>query len=275
MEETMEVIGTEGTTPTTETESVADSAAAQEATETTAGAQETEGGEGTTPPPEEDGASAQAAEDDTGTANAFVLPVRFNHEDRGLSLEEARTYAQKGMRMEGMLDKLQVIAAANGQSVEQAVDHLFDAFERTHRKEILERVGGNEEAADALMEKKRSEWNVAVKTASDAAAQAEKDERSTLEARLAADFAEVKAAFGDTYPEFKDIPQAVINDAIKNKRGLFDALLRYRHTEAGKIEANKKTQEKAVAASAGSQADRPSADPGLDSIDRAFFSALG
>lgn len=277
MSENMEVIGTEGTTPTVETESTEESAAevAQETVETTVGTDETDTGEGTTPPVEEEAASAQEAESTTGDeSEPFTLPVQFNHEHRELTLDEARTYAQKGMRAEAMLDKLQLIASANGKTVEQTVNDLFGAFERSHRNEILQRVGGNEEAADALMEKKRQEWNVASQTARETEKQAEQDSRKALEDRLAAGFADIARDFPE-YDQFKKLPREVVQDAIKNGRDLYDSLLRYKHAESRRVNANKQAQEKAAAASVGSQASTATEDPKLDSIDRAFFSALG
>lgn len=278
MSENMEVVGTELAMPEVAAESTAESAAAQETVETTVGTENADAGEGTTPTAEADTGTAQEAEDTTGEEPAFVLPVQFNHENRELTLEEAQTYAQKGMQfdsMSPMLDKMRTIAAAQNISMKDMVDNLWGAFERSHRQEILQRVGGNEEAADALMEKKRSEWNAAFETAKSTEAQAEQDSRKALENRLMEGYTEIRETFPNEYPEFKNIPQAVVNDAIKNNRSLLDALLRYRHKEGVKIEQNKQTQQRAAAASAGSRVDKPTDDPGLDSIERAFFDALG
>lgn len=274
MEESMEVFGTESTTSTAATESAEAVTQATETAETTVGSDETTAGEGTTPP---DGAEDGTAQGSADTA-AFVLPVRFCHESRELSLEEAQSYAQKGMQLDSItptLDKIRTMAAAQNITMNDMVENLWSAFERQNRQEILERVGGNEEAADALMEKKRTEWNAAFENAKTAEKNAEKSERETLENRLMQGYTEVREAFPHEYPEFKNIPQAVVNDAIKNNRGLLDALLRYRHKEGAKVEQNKQAQERAATASAGSQSDKPTGNPTIESIEQAFLSALG
>ncbi len=278
MDENMKIVGTESTTSTAAMESTDDSAVAQETVDTTVGTDDVDVGEGTTPPTATGDGTAQEAENTAGGETSFLLPVQFNHESRELNMEEAREYAQKGMQLESMapmLDKMRTIAAAQNISMKDMVDNLWGAFERSHRQEILERVGGNEEAADALMEKKRSEWNTAFETAKSTERQAEADSRKALENRLLEGYTEIREVFPGEYPEFKNIPQAVINDAIKNNRGLLDALLRYRHKEGGKVEQNKQAQARAAGASVGSQVDKPSADPMLDDIERAFFTALG
>lgn len=277
MSENMEVVGTELAMPEVEAESTEESTAVQETVETTVETEEAAVGEDATPPAEEDTGTAQDAEDTT-SEGAATIPVPYNHGMREMTADEAVPYIQMGLKMEEIkpeIEMLRTIAAANGQTFGDTVRNLWGAFERSHRQEILQRVGGNEEAADALMEKKRSEWNAAFETAKSTEAQAEQDSRKALENRLMEGYTEIRETFPNEYPEFKNIPQAVVNDAIKNNRGLLDALLRYRHKEGVKIEQNRQTQQRAAAASAGSRVDKPTDDPGLDSIERAFFDALG
>lgn len=262
MSEQMEVVGTESTTSMAATENAEDGAAAQPTAETTVETNGTAVGEGITPPSAgEDGTTQQMAGNDN---SAITIPVQFNHESRELSLAEAQTYAQKGMKLDAMspmLDKLRLVAAANGRTLEETVEDLYGAFERSHREEILQRVGGNEEAAEALMEKKRSEWSAGSEAAKNAAQKAEENSRQALTDRLAGEFAEIKADFPEI-TQFSEIPKQVVNDAITNGRNLYDAYLRYQRKEGKKVENNQQAQQRAAAASTGSKSDLPSeADP--------------
>lgn len=59
--------------------------------------------------------------------SAFCLPVKFNKQDYQLTLEEATTYAQKGMKfdtVEPMLEKLKTLAEGHGLGVRELVDTL-------------------------------------------------------------------------------------------------------------------------------------------------------
>ncbi len=253
MSEQMEVVGTESTTSMAATEGTETGAAASAQVETTVATDENVNGEGTTPPQAEtEGATQQTAGTDD---NAVTIPVQFNHEIREVPLEEAQPYIQKGMKLDALaptLDKLRLIAAANGRTLEETAEDIYGAFERQHREAILQQVGGNEAAADALMEKKRGEWQAGFEAAKSTAAKAEEDSRQALAERLASEFAEVAKDFPEMQ-QFADVPQEVVNDAVKNKRNLYDAFLRYRQRESVKATQNQQAQQRAAAASTGSQ----------------------
>ncbi len=54
-----------------------------------------------------------------------MIPVRYNHESRELTLEEAQALAQKGLKFDELsptLDKIRYLAAANQKSVQEMVD---------------------------------------------------------------------------------------------------------------------------------------------------------
>ncbi len=249
-EEIMEVTAAEDTTPeATETESTAEDEAA---VETTAETEAEEQPEGTTPT--ETQAEEEAQEPDT-----FVLPVKFRHETRDLSTEEATRYAQLGMLRESeqeMMDQLAMMASARGQSPAEFVAAWSRAEERHLLESKLQITGGNEEEAQKLLkydlEQRRAACNARAAQEQEQEAAAER----SLTDRLAAEFAELR----EEYPEVTDygtIPQEVVNDAVKNGRHLLDAYLRYERREGKKIEKNRAAQAAAAKASTGSMADHP------------------
>lgn len=70
---------------------------------------------GTTP-------DAESTED---VQQPITIPIQFNHESRELSLEEAQSLAQKGLKFEELsptLEKIRFLAAANGKSMQEMVD---------------------------------------------------------------------------------------------------------------------------------------------------------
>ena len=82
-------------------------------------------------PPEDSVVTADAIaperSDEGLQEDAFRLPVKFNKQDYHLTLEEATTYAQKGMKfdtVEPMLQKLKTVAGANGLGVRELIDAL-------------------------------------------------------------------------------------------------------------------------------------------------------
>ncbi len=271
MSEQMEVVGTESTTSMAATEGTETDAAALGAVETTVATEGKASGEGTTPPPAEtDGATQQTAEDD----NPMTISVPFNHENRELTLAEAQSYAQKGMKMDALtptLDRLRLMAAADGKSLKNFVEDLYGIFEDHHRSDILRECGGNETAADALMEKKRAEWNAGFTAAKDAEAKAEEDGRKALEDRLASEFLEIANVFPEI-KEFADVPKEVVHDAVKNGRNLYDAFLRYQQKESKAATQNQQAQQRAAAASTGSQADTSN---GVSAATAALLGGLG
>lgn len=65
---------------------------------------------GTTP-------DAESTED---VQQPITIPIQFNHESRELSLEEAQSLAQKGLKFEELsptLEKIRFLAAANSRSI--------------------------------------------------------------------------------------------------------------------------------------------------------------
>ena len=177
-----------------------------------------------------------------GDGQPIVIPVRYNHESRELTLEEAQALAQKGLKFDELsptLDKIRYLAAANQKSVQEMVDALVD--------------GGNEALAKRLYEAEKDKWSARYANAREEEAKAPEKDRAGLTERLANEFVELKAEFPDV-AEFKQVPQPVVDMAVNKGISLTDAYLRYQHANARKASAAKAAQEAASKASPGPQA---------------------
>ena len=188
------------------------------------------------------------------TPAPVMVPVKFRHEQRDLTMEEATRYAQLGLLREAeqpMLETLALMAAGRGQSVQEYVAALSASEEKFLLKEKLEITNGNEEEAQKLLQYDLDARRAACADRVRQEQEAEQQAEQTLTERLAAEFVELQQEYADI-GEFSTIPQEVVNDAIRNKRHLLDAYLRYQHREGKKIEQNRAAQAAAAAASTGS-----------------------
>lgn len=250
MDEFMEAVETEGTTPTPTAESATDEAVADTQPEQ----QPETDGAGTTPPPAtDDAATAQPTEE----ASPVTIPVRFNHEDRELTVEEATTYAQKGMAYDQMtptIDKIRMLAAGCGKSMEEMVDALVEASDNNLRARLLEEAGGNQSVADRLYELEKGKRDAAYTSHRQAQERAEQESRARLDERLAEEFGELKAEFSEL-TDFKKVPREVVSEAIKKNIPLYHAYLHYEHKNAKAAAQNARQQAQAAAATTGSRAD--------------------
>ena len=127
------IVTEQSTTSAPETESAA---AAEETTaaptEETVTEDAAPADESTTSPAEDAPAETQEAE-----APAFVLPVKVNHEERELTLEEATRYAQLGIAQEPVIARMKRIATDCGKSL------FFLGFGRSLVKTCLANSYGN------------------------------------------------------------------------------------------------------------------------------------
>lgn len=87
------------------------------------------------------------------TDSAFV-EVKFNKELKRLSLDEAATLAQKGMKFElvaGELERLKKLSAAEGMSVGDYLTHIETKRSDRRREELAEKCGGDTALAEKLL----------------------------------------------------------------------------------------------------------------------------
>lgn len=273
-----DILQAEETAAAAVTEAAAEDTAPAEAAEETA-----EEGAGA---PEEDAATAAPEQTDgtgdtgAGEAPPFQLGVQFHDEHRTLTEEEAVGYAEKGMlydELTPMLDKLRLMAAGCDKTLPEMVDELMASHDNARLQQLMTETGGNEEIAKRLLQAEQAERQRTFERKQAESATAEKSQREQLTQRLAAEYVEAAKEFPEL-KEFKDLPESVVNTAIRSGIHLMDAYGRWRRAEDRKIGAAKETAAKAAASSTGSQKDIPpqnDPDPVLAALDRGLNAALG
>ncbi len=189
----------------------------------------------------------------TTPPNAPTLTVKYNHESRTLTAEDAARYAQMGMKYEALhptVERLTALAASRQQTLAQYVT----AAEADARQQLLAQY--TDELGDPT-----------------AAAARVADESLTAETtRLEGELAELAAA-GVAVTAVEQLPDAVRADARAHSRTLLDAYLRYQWQEGRAREQARADAETAAAAAVGSQSAPPPADS-TDSLAHAMVRGL-
>lgn len=182
---------------------------------------------------------------------APFLTIQYNHEDRNLTQEEAKTLAQKGVAYDSMYNSISRAAALKGVDVKTFIESFEKAQDEAYREELIEKYGEDDmETVDTLMEVYQSKKETKVKSALEAEQQRLRDQQTTLESRLATEFIELQKEFPEI-DKFDKLPNAV-KTAAANGQDLLSAYLRHRHSEQKKIDAAKNTQQAAKNSSTGS-----------------------
>lgn len=229
-----------------------------------------------------DGDAGDGKTSDTGTsreaaaAPAFTVPVKYNKQYRELTPDEASVYAQKGMKYESLephLAKLRLIGQQTGLSLEKILDGVYQASENLARKRILEQTGGNQALADQLMEarqlKNKSAYDAMLSHAQQTAENQKKDNNQ----RLAAEFQELRAACPEL-DRIDDLPDSVLQAALRSGRDLLSEYLRYQHTQSRRVKEAAAQGEKARNAAVGSLAGDAAPDdtPALSAMLKGVWS---
>lgn len=255
---------------------------------TTAPDDTTAGGEDTTPNTEAaESDDAQTAEPnevidettddgsidaDTGGADEPTLLIRFNHEDRHLTMAEAATLSQKGLAYEDTVSAVRQLAASRGQTVKEFLAKLSEAQEAADLDRLKRDCGGNEEAARRLLNVEKEKVAGAVqKMLDDEKAESEADIQAERE-RIVTQFNELQEMFPDEIKAVKDIPKKVIQIASEKKISLTDAYLRFKHQNATRAAQNAAQAKKAATASAGTM--KTEQDNGADSSISAMMRGI-
>lgn len=223
-------------------------AAVEEVNETPEGAPAgEEGAENTTESGEQ---SANAPEEEV---NEPFLEIRYNHESKGLTRDEAVTLAQKGMHYEGAYKTLERVAALKGQSVKDFLSGIETAQDEAYRQELIGKFGDDEDTVNKMMEL----YQINKQKTLDAVALKREEEKTqaeqTVNERLAAEFTEMLGEF-DGLTDFASLPSEV-KQAAMDGMSLSHAYLKYLHRENKKIAAQKASEEAAAKKSTGSMAD--------------------
>lgn len=214
---------------------------------------------------------------DNGPEVAPFMTIRYNHEDRHLTQEEAVTLAQKGVAYDDMYKTISRAAALKGTDVktfiknfEKAQDSFEKAQDDAYREELIARYGEDDmETVNSLMELYNRKKESTIKAAEEAEAQKQREQQTTLESRLADEFITLQKEFPEV-EKFEALPKSVVSAAAKGQ-DLLSAYLLYQHTENKKAEAAKKTAEAAKNASGGSMSSTPETS---SSISEAFIRGL-
>lgn len=198
------------------------------------------------------------------TATPPTVRIKFNHEERELSLEEAATLAQKGLKLESELEKLRTapeytvidrMAKASGMTREQYIAQV-DQMEadRARREaedairqqypdapdELVRETVTNRQAAEAERERHQKEAEEALrqKLMEDARAEAQNRDMN---------------AFLEAYPDMRDFEHDIPTEVWEKVRGGESLLPAYRAYENEKLRAeveqlrqNEKNRERAV-----------------------------
>ncbi len=204
------------------------------------------------------------------------LKVRFNHQDRTLTHEEAVAYAQKGLKYDSiapMLQDLSYLAAINGKTAAELIQEYIHAGEALYRHALEDKYGEDTEIINLMMERYRvqnkAKYERSENDRRNAERAIEEKARMALEERLAGDFAELQKDF-PAIKSFAELPKEVKQEAVGG-RDLLTAYLLYRHREEKKTAAAKQTEAAAVRASAGKMG---SADEQDDPLMAAFLKGL-
>lgn len=171
------------------------------------------------------------------------ISVKFRHENRDMTREEAIAFAQKGLlydHINPIFNKLDYLAAQKDISVGELVTSLLEADENAHRQELIERYGEESKAVEELMElyrnKSGEKYQKVLADRQKAEAKAEQKANLDRQTSLAEQFAKLQ----EEVPEIatvKDIPQTVLSLADKNKIDLVSAYLLHKHREEKRIAA--------------------------------------
>lgn len=204
------------------------------------------------------------------------LKIRFKHKDIELNSEDAINYAQKGMKYDEiapMLDDLSYLATIKDKKPHELLKEFIRFEEENYRESLIERVGDDEEAVEALMEKYRNGNKSKFEKAQSDLKKAEEEEElkavEALEGRIATEFGELSQNF----PEIKsitDVPHEVLKEAEKGTK-LYYAYLAHRHKEGQKVDKAKQTANVNSKSTAGSMSASGDTEDGVLS---AFLNGL-
>lgn len=127
----------------------------------------------------------------------MTIPVRYNHEDRELTLEEATRYAQLGLQQDAQLQRLNRLAADNDKTLQQLIGDLEQSYREQVYAGLLEECGGNEAVARRLLDAEMKEKDAAYATRQQEAAKSAEDAKAARQEKLAGELQELM----DEFPE--------------------------------------------------------------------------
>ena len=136
------------------------------------------------------------------------IPIKFNKEERELSVEEAASLAQKGLKYDMItpdFDRLRSLAQQNGKSVGEFLSMVEGNLKKERRDEILSKCGGNEELTDNFI---------------------------SMEEKLSSDDGQLKELM-EFFPEisgYDELPEEVTTRSREKGSRILDEYLRHLHS---------------------------------------------
>ena len=213
--------------------------------------------------------SAENAANETAAPPAPFLEIKYNHESKGLTREEAATLAQKGMHYEGLYQSLERIADLKGVTVKELINGFEAEQDEAYRRELAERFGDDKETINIMMEHYQNGKQGKIDAAKNKRLQDEATAEQNINTRLANEFIELQKEFPEL-KEFADLPESVRRAAAEGK-DLTHAYLLHQHRENKKIAAAKASEEAAAAKSAGSLGGSVADDMSEDAFLKGLF----
>lgn len=222
-----------------------------------------------------DGAGGTGGEAATHNAEADgdepLLTVRYNHQDRALSMTEAKELAQKGLKfdsMSEMLNDISYLAAIQDKTPAELIRGYIEAGENLKRRELTEKYGEDNEVVDILMEKFKNENQQKFTAAKETHKQKEAEAEQNLNQRIADDFQKMKADFPEL-TDYASLPLEVRKAAV-NGTPLKYAYLDYKYAQERAVAAAKEQEAAAAKKSTGSMA----TDEGANSAENELLKGL-
>lgn len=208
-------------------------------------------------PQETQGQADRDEAKDGAPAPSFTVPVKYNKQYRELTPEEAGVYAQKGMKYDAMepeLTKLRQMAAVSGRSLGQMIGSIYKAGEELARQDCLRLAGGDQRLAELLLDAYCQKSGKAYGDMLAAEQKALEAEKVQDHDRLAGEFLELSREC----PEIGspgDLPDAVLEAAVRKGTSLTAEYLLYRHREERRVARAEQDSRAACQAAAGSMQD--------------------
>ncbi len=176
---------------------------------------------------------------------APFLTVRYNHRDKELCEDEAKTLAQKGLAYDSIYPKLKRAAALKGMDVKAFVSSFERNEEDAYRASLVEQYGEESEAVEGLMELYRAKKDALVQDAVDRWDGDEAKRKASVEEQFKA----LKSEFPDI-KSYESLPPEVLSD-VEGGAELLPSYLKYKYFEDKRIKESERKAAESAAASAG------------------------
>ncbi|MEE0970556.1 MAG: hypothetical protein U0M06_14395, partial [Clostridia bacterium] len=164
--------------------------------------------DGTTDTNTSAGSGDNTEADESAVEEAPYLEIKYNHEKRGLSKDEAVTWAQKGMHYEPAYIALERAAALKGVSVNDFLKNLETAEDEAYRQSIIEKYGNDEEIIADMMAIYEARKQKTLDNAAESKRKAAEEKEQSINERIANEFSLMKKDFPEV-TEYSKLPEAV------------------------------------------------------------------